>query len=71
MTHLARNQFETMHLIEIASGKKTQITSDRYDARTPAFSPDGKWLFFIGNRNLQSVVTNPWGQRSPEPRPWW
>ena len=63
----AENYFETLHLIEIATGKKTQLTSDRFDARDAAFSPDGKWLFFLGNRTLRSVVTSPWGQRSPEP----
>ncbi len=61
------NQFEALGLIEIATKKMTQITSDRYVARDAAFSPDGKWLYFLSNRNLQSVVTSPWGQRSPEP----
>lgn len=63
----AVNLFETLHLMEVSTGKTTQLTSDRYDARDVAFSPDGKWLFFLGNRNLKSVVTSPWGQRSPEP----
>ena len=63
----AVNLFETLHLMEVSTGKTTQLTSDRYDARDAAFSPDGKWLFFLGNRNLKSVVTSPWGQRSPEP----
>ncbi len=61
------NLFEAMHLIEVATGKRTQITSDRYDARDAAFSPDGKWLYFLSKRNLQSLVTSPWGQRNPEP----
>jgi tricorn protease len=61
------NQFEALSLIEIATKKVTQITSDRYIARDAAFSPDAKWLYFLSNRNLQSVVTSPWGQRSPEP----
>ncbi len=63
----AVNLFETLHLMEVSTGKIAQLTSDRYDARDAAFSPDGKWLFFLGNRNLKSVVTSPWGQRSPEP----
>ncbi len=61
------NGFEAVHLIEVATKKMTQLTSDRYIARDPAFSPDGKWLYFLSNRNLQSVVTSPWGQRNPEP----
>ncbi|MCY7389665.1 MAG: PDZ domain-containing protein, partial [Burkholderiales bacterium] len=63
----AENQFESLHLLEIATGKITQLTSNRYDARDAAFSPDGKWLFFLGDRSLRSVVTSPWGQRNPEP----
>jgi tricorn protease len=61
------NSFEAIHLIEVATKKITQLTSDRYIARDAAFSPDGKWLYFLSNRNLQSVVTSPWGQRNPEP----
>ncbi|MEQ1516237.1 MAG: hypothetical protein ABL931_07090, partial [Usitatibacteraceae bacterium] len=55
-TKSAENFFETLHLIEISTGKRTQLTSDRYDARDATFSPDGKWLFFLGNRNLRSLV---------------
>ncbi len=66
-TKSAQNLFETLQLIEVSTGKLTQLTSDRYDAREPAFSPDGKWLYFLGNRNLRSLVTSPWGQRNPEP----
>jgi tricorn protease len=61
------NGFEAIHLIEVATKKITQLTSDRYIARDAAFSPDGKWLYFLSNRNLQSVVTSPWGERNPEP----
>jgi tricorn protease len=61
------NSFEAIHLIEVATKKITQLTSNRYIARDAAFSPDGKWLYFLSNRNLQSVVTSPWGERNPEP----
>jgi tricorn protease len=67
VTKQAANQFERLTVVEIATGKATVVTSDRYDARDAAFSPDGKWLFFIANRNLQSLVTSPWGQRNPSP----
>lgn len=63
----AANQFDQLYVLEIANTKLTSLTSERYDARDAAFSPDGKWLFFLANRNLQSVVTSPWGQRGPEP----
>lgn len=63
----AQNMFKTLLLIDISTGKLTQLTSDRYDAQEATFSPDGKWLYFLGNRNLRSVVSSPWGQRNPEP----
>ncbi len=63
----AANQFDQLYVLEIAAAKLTTLTSERYDARDAAFSPDGKWLFFLANRNLQSAVTSPWGQRGPEP----
>ena len=63
----AKNQFDQLFLLEVATGKLTPLSSDRYDARDAAFTPDGNWLYFIGNRNLQSVVPSPWGQRNPQP----
>jgi tricorn protease len=63
----AANYFETLHLMEVATGKTTALASDRYHARSAAFSPDGKWLYFLGDRHLQSLVGSPWGQRNPEP----
>jgi tricorn protease len=61
------NQFERLTLLEVATGKKTPLTGNRYHAHWPAFSADGQFLYFISDRNLQSVVGSPWGQRNPEP----
>ncbi|MBL8511704.1 MAG: PD40 domain-containing protein [Betaproteobacteria bacterium] len=63
----ANNDFDALHLLDIATGKLTALTSNRYDTHSPAFSPDGKWLYYLANRNLQSAVASPWGQRTPEP----
>ncbi len=43
------------------------MTSDRYDSGSPAWSPDGKWLYFLSDRNFESLVFGPWGPRQPEP----
>ncbi len=43
------------------------VTSDRYDSGSPAWSPDGKWLYFLSDRNFESLVGSPWGSRQPEP----
>jgi tricorn protease len=37
------------------------------DSGNPAWSPDGKWLYFLSERHLESVVASPWGARQPEP----
>jgi tricorn protease len=63
----AQNQFLQLYVIEIATTKLTTLTTDRYDARDAVFSQDGKWLYFMANRQLQTVVTEPWGQRRPSP----
>lgn len=63
----AANQFDRIVLIDVTAGTSTPLASDRYDTRDAAFTPDGKWLYFLADRNLKSVVTSPWGQRNPEP----
>ncbi len=63
----APNQFNRVYVYGIESGKSTAVTSDRYDSNSPAWSPDGKWLYFLSNRHLQTTVGSPWGSREPEP----
>src|SRR5690606_18995117 len=31
------------------------------------WSADGKWLYFLSDRGLKSLVKSPWGPRQPEP----
>jgi tricorn protease len=45
----------------------TAVTTDRYESFSPAWTPDGKWLFFLSNRTFSSIVQSPWGSRQPEP----
>lgn len=63
----ADNQFLQIKILEIATGKITAVTSDRVDCYNPAWSPDGKWLYFLSDRYFRSVVGSPWGPRQPEP----
>src|SRR5205807_1792631 len=51
----------------VADGRRAAVTSDRVDSYSPAFSPDGKWLYFLSDRTFQSLVRAPWGPRQPEP----
>lgn len=63
----ASNLLTRLHLYGVESGRSTPVTSDRYDSYAPEFSPDGKWLYFLSDRNFVSVVQSPWGSRQPEP----
>src|SRR5829696_10518322 len=56
-----------LHLYNVESARSTPVTTDRYDSYSPEFSPDGKWLYFLSDRNFVSVVGSPWGSRQPEP----
>ncbi|MGM9513585.1 S41 family peptidase [Roseateles sp. DB2] len=55
-------------LYTLADGKTHRLTSDRYDSSSPAFSPDGKWLYFASDRNFQATGNgSPWGDRNMGP----
>jgi tricorn protease len=61
------NQLTRLWLYGVKSGASTPVTSDRYDSYSPAWSPDGKWLYFLSDRHFDSIVRSPWGSRQPEP----
>jgi tricorn protease len=63
----AANDFQQIKLLNIASGAIQPITSDRFNSGTPAWSADGKWLYFLSDRSLKTTVNSPWGTREPEP----
>jgi tricorn protease len=55
-------------LHDVATGRQAVLTTDKYDSFSPAFTPDGKWLYFLSDRTFQ-VVNNggPWGDRNLGP----
>jgi len=38
-------------LLDLTSGQVTQLTSDESDNRHPVWSPNGKWIAFVSNRD--------------------
>jgi tricorn protease len=66
-TQTAANQFLQISLFSLDSGSIQSITSDRYNSMSPAWSSDGKWLYFLSDRSLKTTVGSPWGARQPEP----
>ncbi len=63
----AENSFRRIKVYSVADGSVTPVTSDRFDSYSPAWSVDGKWLYFISDRNLVSIVHGVWGSYQPEP----
>ncbi|MCA9489051.1 MAG: PD40 domain-containing protein [Myxococcales bacterium] len=63
----ARNQLAQVRLFRPGDGVKADVTSDRTPSTSPAFSPDGKWLYFVSERALDTDVGSPWGWFAPEP----
>ncbi|HKS82559.1 MAG TPA: S41 family peptidase [Candidatus Acidoferrales bacterium] len=63
----AENQFAELKVLNVKTGGITAITSDRYNSGNPAWSVDGKWLYFLSDRNLKTTVPSPWGSRQPDP----
>ena len=66
-TQTAANQFLQISVFDVENGSAQFVTSDRYNSVSPAWSADGKWLYFLSDRSLKTTVVSPWGARQPEP----
>ena len=53
-----------IRLYSLEKDKSIQITSDKYESHSPAFSSDGNWLYFLSARHFKSNPTSPWGDRN-------
>ena len=47
-----------LYVRDLAAGKSVHIGDTRFDAFSPAFSPDGKYLYFLGNREWTPQLSN-------------
>jgi len=63
----ADNTFDQIKVLNTNTGAIQTLTSDRYNSGSPAWSTDGKWLYFLSDRMLRTVVRSPWGPRQPDP----
>ncbi|MES2709316.1 MAG: S41 family peptidase [Verrucomicrobiota bacterium] len=61
------NTYRRIKLCRAGDGTLLTATSDRVNSAFPAWSSDGKWLFFASQRELRSLVSSPWGDLQPEP----
>ena len=56
-----------LSIVDRETMKMRPITTARLNSFSPAWSSDKKWLYFVSERNLHTLVTSPWGPRQPEP----
>lgn len=56
-----------IHAYNRETGAILPLTSNRYEDRSPAWSIDGKWMFFLSDRHMESVVGSSWASRQPFP----
>ncbi|MDX2432463.1 MAG: PDZ domain-containing protein, partial [Bacteroides sp.] len=52
------NTHNAIFLYKLDEKKATQITSGFYDDSNPIFSQDGKYLYFLSNRNMQATYSD-------------
>lgn len=54
-------------LFQLQSGQTQVLTTDHYVSMSPAFSPDGHWLYFLTQRQFDANPSSPWGDRNMGP----
>lgn len=63
----ASNTFTQLFVFNPSTEKRITLTSDRTNSLNPQWSADGNWIYFLSDRNFETKVGSPWGQRQPEP----
>jgi tricorn protease len=61
------NMLRQVKVYSTADGSINTLTTDRYDSFSPQWSGDGHWLYFLSDRNIKTLVEEPWGTYQPEP----
>ena len=54
----ADNGFSVVHLYSLADSKITPVTTSMTNSFAPVFDPDGKYLYFLSDRDFNEVIGN-------------
>ena len=54
-------------IYQLESKKLAWVSGNRFHSFAPAFSPDGRWLYFLSNRNFELGNGSVWGDRNMGP----
>lgn len=46
-----------LYVYDLGSGKATELGHEYFNANSPAFSPDGKYLYFLGDRDWTPLMS--------------
>jgi len=52
----AENGFSVVHLYSLAESKITPVTTSMTNSYSPVFDPDGKYLYFLSDRDFNEVL---------------
>ena len=58
------NERNSIYLYAMAEQRGMEVTSDKYQSYSPAFSADSQWLYFLSDRHFAPSPSNPWGDRA-------
>ena len=54
----AENSFSVVHLYSLADSRITPLTTSMTNSFAPVFDPDGKYLYFLSDRDFNEVLGN-------------
>ena len=54
----AENLYSVVHLYSLATSKITPVTTSMTNSFAPVFDPDGKYLYFLSDRDFNEVLGN-------------
>jgi len=63
----ASNTMTQIIIYNVDSKQNFELTTDRANSFNPCWSSNGKFIYFLSDRNFTTLVGSPWGTRQPEP----